>query len=100
MTQGVRWGWISHNPALDASPSRVPMKELTPPSPDQVVQLFRLAQESDPDLATFVVLAASSGARRGELVALRWRDLDFDGGTLSIELRPCEKSGITYPPSW
>ncbi len=41
LTQGVRWGWITHNPAIDASPPRVPMKELKPPDPDQVVRLFR-----------------------------------------------------------
>ena len=85
LTQGVRWGWINHNPAIDASPPRVPLRELKPPSPDDVVGLFRLAQESDPDLATFVMLAASSGARRGELIALRWKDIDLDRGTLSIE---------------
>ena len=85
LTQGVRWGWITHNPAIDASPPRVPMKELKPPEPGQVVQLFRLAQESDPELATFIMLAASSGARRGELLALRWSDIDLDRGTLSIE---------------
>lgn len=85
LTQGVRWGWLAHNPALDASPPRVPLTELKPPTPDEVVRLFRLAQETDPELATFIVLAASSGARRGELVALRWRDLDLDRGTLSIE---------------
>ena len=85
LSQGVRWGWLSHNPAVDASPPRVPLRELTPPTPDEVARLFRLAQESDPELAAFIVLAASSGARRGELVALRWRDLDLDRGTLSIE---------------
>lgn len=85
LTQGVRWGWLGHNPALDASPPRVPLQELKPPTPDEVVRLFRLAQETDPELAMFIVLAASSGARRGELVALRWRDLDLDQGTLSIE---------------
>jgi integrase len=85
MTQGVRWGWISRNPAIDASPPRVPLHDIQPPSPNEVVKLFRLAQESDPDLATFIVLAASSGARRGELIALRWSDIDLDRGTLSIE---------------
>jgi len=85
LTQGVRWGWITHNPAIDASPPRVPMKELKAPDPGEVVQLFRLAQESDPELATFIMLAASSGARRGELLALRWSDIDLDRGTLSIE---------------
>jgi integrase len=85
LSQGVRWGWISHNPAIDASPPRVPMKELKPPDPAQVVRLFRLAQDSDPELATFIILAASSGARRGELLALRWHDIDLDRGRLSIE---------------
>jgi integrase len=85
VAQGVRWGWITHNPAIDASPPRVPMKELKPPDPGQVVQLFRLAQELDPELATFIMLAASSGARRGELIALRWSDIDLDQSRLSIE---------------
>ena len=85
LTQGVRWGWITHNPAIDASPPRVPMKELKPPDPDQVVRVFHLAQKSDPELATFIMLAASSGARRGELIALRWSDIDLDRSRLSIE---------------
>jgi integrase len=61
------------------------MKELKPPDPDQVVRLFRLAQKSEPELATLIMLAASSGARRGELLALRWSDIDLDRGRLSIE---------------
>ena len=85
LTQGVRWGWITHNSAIDASPPRVPLKELKPPDPDQVVRVFHLAEESDPELATFIMLAASSGARRGELLALRWSDIDLDRGRLSIE---------------
>ncbi len=85
LTQGVRWGWLSHNPAFDASPPRVPHHSIKPPTPDEVVRLFRAAEEYNPDLATFILLAASSGARRGELVALRWHDVDLDSGTLSIE---------------
>jgi integrase len=61
------------------------LKELKPPDPGEVVRLFRLADESDPELATFIMLAASSGARRGELLALRWSHIDLDRGTLSIE---------------
>jgi integrase len=84
LAQGVRWGWISHNPAIDASPPRVSVKELMPPTPQQLVQLFRVADETDPALATFILLAASTGARRGELIALRWSDVDFDRGVLTI----------------
>ena len=75
--QGVRWGWIRQNPAVEASPPRVPLRELKPPTPGEVAKLFRIAQESDPTLAMFVVLAASTGARRGEVLALRWSDVEL-----------------------
>jgi integrase len=85
LTQGVRWGWLAHNPAIDASPPRVPVKDLQPPTPEEVVELFKAAQESHPALATFIILAASSGARRGELIALRWKDIDLEHGVVNIE---------------
>lgn len=83
--QGVRWGWLSHNPAIDASPPRVPLPELKPPTPKEVVRLFQAAQDWNPELACFIVVAASCGARRGEMVALRWRNVDLERGTLSVE---------------
>ena len=85
LAQGVWWGWLRHNPALDASPPRVPLRPMHPPTPDEVARLFRLAAEANPMLAVFVLLAASTGARRGELVALRWRDLDLARRTATIE---------------
>jgi integrase len=85
LSQGVRWGWITHNPALDASPPKIPHRSLTPPTPAEVVQLFRLAQATDPQLAAFVMLAASTGARRGELLALRRGDINMERGVVNIE---------------
>jgi len=78
-------GWLSHNPALDASPPKVPHRTLTPPTPSEVVKLFKLAQETDPQLAVFVMLAASTGARRGELIALRRGDMKLERGVVNIE---------------
>ena len=85
LSQGVRWGWLRFNPAINASPPRVTLKAVSPPSPEQVAALFRLALETNPALATFVLLAATSGARRGEIVALRRRDLNTTEGVLSIK---------------
>ena len=39
----------------------------------------------NPTLAMLIVLAADTGARRGELCALRWRHLDDEAGTVRIE---------------
>lgn len=44
-----------------------------------------MARQNNPALAAFVLLAASSGARRGEIVALRRRDLNLEDATLSID---------------
>jgi integrase len=85
LSQAVRWGIIRHNPAVDASPPRVPKPELSPPSPRQVAELFALAERTEPDFATFILLAASTGARRSELIALRWKHVDLDAGVAIIE---------------
>ena len=62
----------------------MPATEIKPPEPADVARLFRLARASGTELATFVLLAAAIGARRSELVALRWRDIDLDKGTVVI----------------
>jgi len=84
LSQAVRWNLIRHNPAIDASPPRVPKPVIKPPAPHQVAEIFKAIEDARADLAAFVLLAASSGARRSELLALRWNDLDFDTGTLVI----------------
>ena len=33
LAHGVRWGWLRHTPALDASPRRAPLQMLPPSSP-------------------------------------------------------------------
>ncbi len=84
LEQGVRWGWLRENPAARASlgPGQVP--EIHPPAPEAVLALLQGAEQDDKAFAVFLVLAAVTGARRGELVALRWSDLDLQRGALTI----------------
>ena len=82
--QAVRWEMIVTNPALNASPPEVREREITPPEPDRLVAFQALVQAEDPELGMFIWLAAMTGARRGELCALRWSDVDLDDQSILI----------------
>jgi integrase len=65
-------------------------------APDEVWALVRAAA-SEQDAAIYLT-AAFTGLRRGELLALRWRDVDFSGAT--IRVRASYASGhLTTPKS-
>jgi integrase len=85
LAQGVKWGWIGVNPAAATSPPPVPQPEVKPPSGTELTRVLQRASDSSPELAGFLVLAAATGARRSELVALRWRDVDLADSTVRIE---------------
>ncbi len=84
LSQAHKWGWITDNPAERATPPKVRQKEIKPPKPAVVAQLIDAAAD-DPTLATAVWLATVTGARRGELCALRWSGIDLDAGTMLID---------------
>jgi integrase len=84
LNQAVKWGWCPANPATRATPPRVRRYEHQLPTPEQLLELLRVAGERDPEFATFVRMAVVTGARRGELCALRWSDFDLTRGTVSI----------------
>lgn len=81
LSVGVRWGWLAANPAFEAMPPRSMRRAITPPAPRDVLRLIEVA---DPDSATFVLLAATLGARRGELCGPRRDDLDLDDSHVDI----------------
>jgi integrase len=77
----VRKRVVSANPALAADPPRVKSRQLDVPS---MTDLRAVQEAATPEFATFVQLAATVGARRGTLVALRWRDVDLARGTVTF----------------
>lgn len=92
LVQGMKWGWIGTNPAAAATPPRVAPPDIKPPSGGELARLLQRALEASPELACYLVLAAATGARRSEVIALRWIDLDLDGRTVDIH------RGIVFGP--
>jgi integrase len=63
---------------LDASSPRPKPADIRSPSPADVMTLLDWANEHNPPLFCFPRLAASAGARRSQLLALRWGDVDWE----------------------
>lgn len=83
--QAVRWQVAAANPVAGAQPPAATSKRVTPPSPDRFTEAMALLDTMDPDLAAFCRIAAWTGARRGELAALRWDRVDLDVGAVLID---------------
>ena len=73
-----RWGWVKRNPCREVErgpESKGRDRYLSDAERERLVEACR---GSDwPGLYPLVVLAISSGARRGELLGLRWKDVDL-----------------------
>ncbi len=77
--QAMKWEWTTSNPALLASPPKVPAAQILAPSIEQLRTILAEAKNIHPQWAAFFALAALTGMRRGELCALHWDDC-LDGG--------------------
>jgi integrase len=82
--QAERWDLVDRDVSQRASPPPLYRAEVTALHADEVRRIIAAANEVEPALAKMLLLAALTGARRGELCALRWDDLDWEAGTLSI----------------
>ena len=91
--QAVILGWIATNPAVNVTPPRMTKPKLSPPNAAQVDELLNYTRRQNPELGHFLHIAASTGARRGEMCALRWSNLDPKRMTLTIERSIAEVPG-------
>jgi integrase len=81
---GVRWHWVSVNPVPSAIPPSAKAPNPHPPSSVDAARIINAAWE-DPDWGAFVWLTMTTGSRRGEMCAIRWRHLDLKSGVLVLE---------------
>lgn len=92
--EAVRRGHITKNPAAIARPPRVEDEEVEPYSVEEAQRIMLEAQEHRNSARWAVAL--SLGLRQGEALALRWSDIDLDGGMLRVRwtrLRPIYEHG-------
>ena len=73
------------NPVADVEKPRTASRtEIQVFSPEEVMALVRAA--ADAQDAAIYLTAAFTGMRQGELLALRWRDVDFPGSAIRVRM--------------
>lgn len=93
LSQAVRWDLIPRNPADSVKAPTASTKEMHPLSVHEARQLLEVAR--DDRLEALYVLAVHTGMRRGELLGLKWDDVDLDGSTIRVR-RTLTRKGTGY----
>jgi integrase len=85
---------IVRNVAKLVEPPRAAVRDLSPWSLDETLN-FLAAARRDPLYAAFV-LAIAMGLRRGEIVGLRWNDIDLENRVLLVRQQVQRRRGVLY----
>jgi integrase len=82
LREAVRDELIPSNPASDVEiPESAPVRPASVPTREQ---LDRILAEASPDARDAITLMATLALRRGECFALRWADVDLEGGLVTV----------------
>ena len=82
LQQAVRWQLLARNPAAAAEPPRPQRKQVKALDEADIGKVLDALQGSR--LRAPALMALASGVRRGELLALRWRDMSLEQGTMVV----------------
>lgn len=96
LDQAMRWGVVLRNVAELLDPPKRARRDMVALTPEEARTLLSTAKGER--LEAFYVLAITTGMRQGELLALRWKDVDLDGSVLRVTatLQRTTKEGLVF----
>lgn len=83
--QAEKWQLVTRNVAKLVDAPRVSREEVQPFTVEEVLRLLDVARGHR--LYALFVVAVALGLREGELLGLRWQDVDFERGTLTVAVQ-------------
>jgi len=84
LKQAVMDGLIPRNATESVKPPQQTREEMHPLAPEQAKHLLQVAHETGDRLEALYVLAIHTGLRQGELLGLKWDDVDLEDGSLQV----------------
>jgi integrase len=100
LNHAVKLNILSRNPTIATIPPKPKPSEKTVLDESQIQALMIAAQTLQPVNAPLYQLALTTGMRVGEILGLKWEDIDFGRKTLNIkrQLNRDPKRGFYFPP--
>jgi integrase len=100
-TRAVELKIIKQNPVSDVKKPKVKHKEIMPYNEDEVQDLLQALQNQPIHWRVMVILALSTGLRRGELLGLEWKHINWDTGVIdvvqSVSMSPAGIAHVKVP---
>lgn len=84
MDRAVKWGLVQDNPCRRVDAPKVPKKELTYLDDKAAYVFMAYMSHEDVEFRTIFTLLLVTGMRRGELMGLEWKDIDWQDRKLHI----------------
>ena len=82
--KAVKWQLVDENPCRRTEAPKAAEIEVEALQEEDVARLMEALQDAPTQYSVITQLALLTGARRGEICALRWSDIDLSAGVISI----------------
>lgn len=96
-----RWHWLPVSPMQQVQKAAGENKSTRYLSDNELTRLLKACRESESsDLLLAVLLSITTGARQGEILGLRWKDVDLAAGIIRVraDVETKTKGGIRSLP--
>lgn len=94
LNQAVKWGYLGVNPIQNVTPPKVHKKEVKTFTREETAVF--LAGVQGTRYTHIYTLAITTGMRQGELLGIRWQDVDFESRRISINQAVATIQGKNY----
>ncbi|TBL68192.1 tyrosine-type recombinase/integrase [Paenibacillus thalictri] len=84
-SRAVEWKIIGDNPAAEVKKPKVTHKEINPYDEEEIKAMLQALQKEPYHWRMMITLALTTGMRRGELLGLEWKHIDWKTGVIDVQ---------------